>query len=611
MRLYKKLLLLIIVILSFEAANAATITVDSIIHMKVSCNADTNAFTTGAIYISHNVAAPATYSWTGPNSFTATTADITSLSDSGQYTLTVKRFGLPIVSKTISLGYSTNYGFFTASQEVYSGSASVDLKNIVGNSWCRGAGSKNILADSTDGWIEFLADVTNKHRLIGLSSYSKTSSCWGNLDYGIYLKNNGDIRRVVSGTETSIGTYVAGDLIRVSREDDTIKFYQNNTDLGSSVSGVTLGEMHADVSVYGYLDILKNLACSFKPPFEVDIDVTNISCGDTIGGSISLNPCGDGPFTYSWSPSGDTTSSIDSLEVGEHTVTIEDTTGWMVKRKISVGYDAFWANQNNATYTFFERELEKTSGSSTSWDAGGNTYLTLPGSTDGWIEYEVIDTDKERIFGLSKNPSTDHGLDSLDYGFVLQSDAYLKKNVSGTFSNTWGTYKKGDILKMERIGSTLYFHNNEYQQGTLSVTAGDAWYGECSFYSSNGLFENVRTSINCPSYITSVKGVLKEKVEAASSYHLVESKVRFNYYEKYKVDTDKVLAYNIYDESHSLIAGVDADGNELETGSPQQAITYGHNACELDLRSFSLTAGEYILEVISPKNDKTYLRFKL
>lgn len=55
--------------------------------------------------------------------------------------------------------------------------------------------------------------------------------------------------------------------------------------------------------------------------------ITNTDCG-FCSGSIVLNPSGGtGPYTYSWAPGGQTTSTISSLCAGLYTVTITDATG--------------------------------------------------------------------------------------------------------------------------------------------------------------------------------------------------------------------------------------------------------------------------------------------
>lgn len=56
--------------------------------------------------------------------------------------------------------------------------------------------------------------------------------------------------------------------------------------------------------------------------------VSNATCTGICDGGITLNPTGgNGPYTYSWAPGGQTTSTVSSLCTGTYTVTITDANG--------------------------------------------------------------------------------------------------------------------------------------------------------------------------------------------------------------------------------------------------------------------------------------------
>ena len=78
-----------------------------------------------------------------------------------------------------------------------------------------------------------------------------------------------------------------------------------------------------------------------------------------------------------------------------------------------------------------------------------------------------------------------------------------------------------------------------------------------------------------------------------------DHKLYFKYTNEYSKINNQ-LNYRIYNTSHSPV-----------TGLPSLNKTYGDNFYNIDLTSLSLSAGEiYVLEVISDKNDKFYLKFK-
>lgn len=58
------------------------------------------------------------------------------------------------------------------------------------------------------------------------------------------------------------------------------------------------------------------------------VSVTNVSCGGVNDGSATVAPTGgQGPFTYLWQPSGQTSATATNLGVGAYTVTIEGSAG--------------------------------------------------------------------------------------------------------------------------------------------------------------------------------------------------------------------------------------------------------------------------------------------
>jgi gliding motility-associated-like protein len=56
----------------------------------------------------------------------------------------------------------------------------------------------------------------------------------------------------------------------------------------------------------------------------VNVQGTNILCNGETTGQALANPTGTGPFTYSWSPSGQTNQTAQNLGAGVHTVTVTD-----------------------------------------------------------------------------------------------------------------------------------------------------------------------------------------------------------------------------------------------------------------------------------------------
>jgi RHS repeat-associated protein len=144
----------------------------------------------------------------------------------------------------------------------------------VGNKWINtnttsawgtsGFSSIQQLNAGQDGWLEFVAVETNLYRMIGLSS-SDPNTNYTSINYAMNLTNTGAITVYENGTSRgSVGSYIAGDLLRIERRGTTIKYYKNNQPLPlytSTVSSSTA--LMVDVANYSPNATLVNVRTSF------------------------------------------------------------------------------------------------------------------------------------------------------------------------------------------------------------------------------------------------------------------------------------------------------------------------------------------------------------
>jgi RHS repeat-associated protein len=105
------------------------------------------------------------------------------------------------------------------------------LQKTNADGWDAGGGSENILASNTDGFIEFGTTPSTSSNSFAVGfSVEDTNYDLAHLEYGIELKNSGGLRIIVhesSATGIDIGTWVAGDYFKISREGSSIKYYRN------------------------------------------------------------------------------------------------------------------------------------------------------------------------------------------------------------------------------------------------------------------------------------------------------------------------------------------------------------------------------------------------
>ncbi|MBL4703851.1 MAG: hypothetical protein JKY54_04980, partial [Flavobacteriales bacterium] len=522
------------------------VTVDKIVHKKISCASDVVSESLGEIQITPTLTGGTiTYLWTGPNSYSSTSQDIASLADAGIYNILVTKTGSKGVTQEtldIALGYETHWTNFVGIAQVTNvANNGVDAKNTATNGWYRGAAGANILASSIDGWIECKPTNSNTHRMFGLSNYPNIAQHNSDLDYGIYLKNNGDIRRVISGSELSIGSYTSGDLIRVSREGQYIRFYKNGVELTSGAynigaSGQNL-ELVPDCAIYTSNGLIENLGCSFRGPIPTEIEV-QLSCGQIATGSIQLDPCGSSS-TYLWSAGpGDIYSIIDDLSIGHYSVSIYNPDDWVSKKFSSCGYGMVWREEANVSTT---SELITKTGVGVSWDAGAKSEMALSSSTDGWVEWFIDQTDKQKAIGFSITPSGTYALSGINHGFIFYNDGTYKLIYNGAIVGSFETYRNEDVFRVERSGTTVSFIVNDYTRYAPTVSATDESYVQASIYNNGGSFNNVNASY-CLNY--DFYSLLKKELDA-EVVEIEGNILRFYYEERYTRGGGDRLEYKI------------------------------------------------------------------
>jgi fibronectin type 3 domain-containing protein len=119
------------------------------------------------------------------------------------------------------------------------------------------------------------------------------------------------------------------------------------------------------------------------------------------------------------------------------------------------GVDIVWNNFVNTSAT--GNTLTKTS-SSVGWIAGATSSSTLAAGQDGWVEFNA-NPGQNFIVGFAEtNP--DASFESINYGMNNNASAIMVYE-SGVWKNSPGAYQGTDKLKVERIGSTIYYKKND------------------------------------------------------------------------------------------------------------------------------------------------------
>ena len=153
--------------------------------------------------------------------------------------------------------------------------------------------------------------------------------------------------------------------------------------------------------------------------------------------------------------------------------------------------------------------INKTTG--TGWNEG---LATLGGfQQDGYVEYEIPQTHRAIMVGLS-NDNTSASYNTIDYAIYTATGGNLLIYESGINRGQMTTYGSGDILRVERIGSKIFYKKNgEVFYISQNVSTGTL-IGDISIYHTSGKIKNFHIVDNSKGlqnvdYTYNVRGWLK------------------------------------------------------------------------------------------------------
>jgi hypothetical protein len=138
--------------------------------------------------------------------------------------------------------------------------------------------------------------------------------------------------------------------------------------------------------------------------------------------------------------------------------------------------------------------LTKTTGTA-AWNAGARSVNMLAAGLDGWASTEVLETNKNRVFGLSKlNTLTNN---KITYGIYLQLNGTVTIFENGTNKGSFGSYAAGDVFKVKRTGTSVQYLKNETVFYTSLTASTTDLYVDVSFNSLNSTIHNCYISFDC------------------------------------------------------------------------------------------------------------------
>jgi RHS repeat-associated protein len=491
MKLAKPLLIIFAFVNAF--AIKAQITVNAFV------NHASPSSTTNVGNISLNVSggtSPYTYLWNPGNVTTSNRVNITR----NNYSVKVKDAANDSVIYNYSLGYKTNWTNFLGL--VYrNDSIIVSPNNIYG--WGN-AVSKNTLKANIDGWAELV--LNSDYVMLGFQdSTSVTHIEYTDIDYGFY-KDLNYLFLIENGYYFLLGNCNIGDAVKIERIGGIIYYNINGvTQYTSSVATDRNWKLKVALNV----NSVCNIGASFMDTTEVEFPnyvqevptITHCTPGQN-NGSINVQPkINGGSYSHTWSPGSYTTSEISNLTVGIYSVNTKDSDLNLSKYNYQVGYKTNWTNFFG---TLFRNDtLTVDPALSYSWPFAISKN-TLKPNTDGWAQIVFDQATDYCMLGFHDSTSfKNNSYTDIDYGFYKELNRFYLI-VNGNFY-LWSNCEVGDIVKIERIGTTYNIKINNIIMYTTSVSAEKNWKLKVSLNSNS--ISNIgasfvdSTGIDFPNYV--------------------------------------------------------------------------------------------------------------
>lgn len=432
------------------------------------------------------------YSWSGPNSFSSSTANITNL-EHGTYNLTVTDNGN---SSTITRSYDVFYQIDWVNEVDVTTTGSTFTRNSGGTYYNKGASSGNVIRADQDGSVSFQV-ANDDHRIfVGLSEIDLDANN-SSIKYGLFLNNNGEFWAVKNGVGvTNLNSpYRSGDIFRIERVSTSINIIKNGTTLHSFTVDDS-EELYLDISA-SYNQTLYNIFADFGYDFAAYPAIVHCDIDDPATGSINLNvKGGTSPYTYNWSGGLSSNATQSAIEPGTYTVTITDNSSQTTSATIEVGYKMTW--QNDVYTNGYDHYVQKIGGgnSSNSYSGGNSSVNRIEANQNGYFSFMLDNISSSYAVGVS-DKDFDNKLNSINYAFIVIGDEYFIKHNNGTALAS-GNFNMGDEFRIERTGTDLKFSLDGTVLYTFTVDANKDLLLDNSIKLENSSIDNIHTNAGIP-----------------------------------------------------------------------------------------------------------------
>ena len=271
------------------------------------------------------------------------------------------------------------------------------------------------------------------------------------------------------------------------------------------------------------------------------------------------------------------------------------------KKKLTVGVAAAWNPATIGMNISGNSIRSNLSHPGSSPDSRADAMNQLPAGQSGWIDFQIgyagLQPPSRYRMGGEQGLNVAMNPQRFPVDMVKASFFTLVEDYDGNPATYFITINNRFRLRRD-LGGNLSLYNGNNQNPVFNISGYNAdYYLNAALSSENDGFYNVLTSYGCVMPITFVRA--QRELDGSFYQTDQDGKLYVQYREEYNHNN---FHFRVYDDHN------DFQGNEL-TFPPQNFSGYGDNGVELDFNS--LPANEfYVLEIINPKKEKWYLRFK-
>lgn len=173
-------------------------------------------------------------------------------------------------------------------------------------------------------------------------------------------------------------------------------------------------------------------------------------------------------------------------------------------------------------------------------NSGAASVQTLAAGIDGWLEVVASEQIMYRMVGLS-DVNTNANYNTIDYAFYLAINSLQIYENGAQRATISGAYQSGDILRVERSGSSILYKKNGSIVYTSTIPSSSQLLVDVAFNNSSSSLVNIRAS-----FATTTQTITR-RFEYDHAGRLLKT------WHKLNNDSEILLALNEYNELGQLV----------------------------------------------------------